>query len=255
MPGDFEHQVVLVTGGGSGIGREIARAAARAGGRVVIADLDTAGAAEAASEITAAGGTAFSRGVDVTDEHDVSRLHDWANESVGGTDVVINSAGICQMKPFLDLAASDFRRMWEVHALGTFLVSRAFLPGMVERGYGRIVNITSGSGGFAGSPVTTHYQAAKSAQTSLTLGMAAALARSGVTVNAVSPGLVVTPLWHGLADDVKLATGHSVDEEISARLSDPFTLGRATEAAEVARVVLFLAHRDSSALTGRILDV
>jgi NAD(P)-dependent dehydrogenase (short-subunit alcohol dehydrogenase family) len=252
---NFAGRVAVVTGGGSGIGRGIARALASAGARVVIADRDTAGAERVQEEIRADGGGAFARTVDVTDEGQAGELSAWVNDELGSADIVVNNAGVCQMKPFLELVPDDFRRMWEVHFMGTFLISRAFLPAMLERSYGRIVNVTSGVGGFAGSPVTTHYQAAKSAQTSLTLGMAAALARRGVTVNCISPGLVVTPLWQGLAADVEQATGHTVDEEIAARLSDPYTLGRAVETEEIARVVLFLAHHESGALTGRIVDV
>jgi NAD(P)-dependent dehydrogenase (short-subunit alcohol dehydrogenase family) len=236
-------QVAVVTGGASGIGRAIAAGLTEAGAVVVVADLAATGPEGART--------------DVSDAEEVDRLVRDVLERHGRVDVLVNCAGICSVRPFLELTEEDLRRMWEVHALGTFLCSRAVVPAMRERGYGRIVNIVSGPAGYGASPWTAHYQAAKSAQTSLSRSMALALGADGITVNCVSPGLVVTALWDGLDEDYRRTFGHGADEEIARRVADAgsYPLGRAVEPEEVARVVVFLALPASAAITGEVITL
>jgi 3-oxoacyl-[acyl-carrier protein] reductase len=253
----LDDRVVIVTGGGSGIGRAIARRLAAEGAIAVIGDVDEAGAAETAALVGADGGIAHAVRADVTDAGDVSSLVDGAAERLGRLDVLVNNAGVCRVAPFSLLTASDFEAMWRVHALGTFLCSQAAARHMVAARFGRIVNVVSGPGGYGASPVTAHYQAAKSAQTSLGRSLALAFAADGITVNSVSPGTVVTPLWERMDADYRLHLGRSAEDEIAARLADPssFPLGRPPTPEEIADLVAFLALPTSGAITGAVIDV
>jgi meso-butanediol dehydrogenase/(S,S)-butanediol dehydrogenase/diacetyl reductase len=252
----LEGQGALVTGGASGIGRAVAFALADAGAAVAVVDLDAAGARETALTITASGGSAVAIHGDVTRADDVASAIAEAAALRDRLDVVVNSAGFCRVRPFLELDEAEFTEMWAVHALGTFLVCRSALPHMMTRGYGRIVNVVSGQDGHGASPWTSHYQSAKAAQTSLGRGIALAVAGHGITVNAVSPGLVVTPLWDRLDDDYRATFGRSAQDEIDRRIADAasYPLGRAVEPEEVARVVLFLADPGSGAITGEVVN-
>jgi NAD(P)-dependent dehydrogenase (short-subunit alcohol dehydrogenase family) len=253
----LEGRVAIVTGGGSGIGRAIARRLASDGAIAVIGDIDDAGAAESAALVAGAGGTAHALRADITDAGDVAALVDGTTERFGRLDVLVNNAGVCRVTPFAALTAADLEAMWRVHALGTFLCSQAAARHMTAAGFGRIVNVVSGPGGYGASPVTAHYQAAKSAQTSLGRSMALALATGGVTVNSISPGTVVTPLWERMDADYRLHLGRSAEDEIAARLSDPasFPLGRPPTPEEIADLVAYLVLPTSGAITGAVIDV
>jgi NAD(P)-dependent dehydrogenase (short-subunit alcohol dehydrogenase family) len=250
-------RVSIVTGGGSGIGRAIARRLAGEGSTVIVGDIDDAGAAETAVLIEAEGGSARAVVADVGDAGDVAVLVGGTVERLGRIDVLVNNAGICGVIPFSILSASDLETMWRVHVLGTFLCSQAAARHMADAGFGRIVNVVSGAGGYGASPVTAHYQAAKSAQTSLGRSMALALAPAGVTVNSVSPGTVITPLWQRMDADYRLHLGRTAEDEIASRLADPtsFPLGRAPTPEEIADVVSFLASPTSGAITGCVIDI
>jgi NAD(P)-dependent dehydrogenase (short-subunit alcohol dehydrogenase family) len=249
--------VAIVTGGGSGIGRAIALMLAAEGAFVAIGDVNEAGAAETAALADAAGGTASAQRADVTDPAEVAGLVDAAAERHGRVDVLVNNAGICNIAPVAVLTADDMESMWRVHALGTFLCSQTAARHMAARGYGRIVNVVSGPGGYGASTVTAHYQAAKSAQTSLGRSMALAFAADGITVNNVSPGTVVTPLWEQMDAGFREHLGRTSEDEIASRLADRlnFPLGRPPTPEEIADIVTFLALPTSGAITGAVIDV
>src|SRR6185436_20371853 len=145
----------------SGIGRAIVAALAEAGAAVVVADLDADGAAAVAAELPA--GEAFA--LDVRDAARIDALVARTLERYGRVDVAINCAGHCTLRPVLEVTAQDAEDMWRVHALATLLVCQAAARPMCAAGYGRIVNVVSGPGGYGASTTTAHYQAAKSAQT------------------------------------------------------------------------------------------
>lgn len=253
--GRLTEQVALVTGAGSGIGRAIAHALADEGAHVVVSDVAFDSAERVAGEIASRGGSAGARALDVTDARQAGQLVEETIARQGRIDVLVNNAGVCTVRPLLELTEDDFTRMWRVHALGTFLVSRLVAPHMVERGYGRIVSVVSGDGGFGASPITAHYQSAKSAQSSFTRSLAVALGPHGVTANCISPALVVTPLWEGLDEDYRRTAGRSVEVEIEARLADRLSqpLGRATEPEEVAALVVYLVLPATATVTGQVI--
>lgn len=249
--------VAIVTGGGSGIGRAIARALAAEGAAIAVADVDGDAAAAVASEIAGEGGAVDAIRADVSSASDVDSLVAGTLARHGQVDVLVCCAGVCRVRPVLELEERELLDMWRVHALGTFLPAKAVAPGMIERGYGRIVCIVSGPSGYGASPWTAHYQSSKSAQTALARSLALALGPHAITVNCISPGLVETPLWEKMDPDFRAARGKSAKQEIADRLSDrsSYPLGRSVEPEEVARVAVFLALPESAAINGEVINL
>jgi len=236
----FQDQVVVVTGGASGIGEACARLFAIRGARVVVADRREVRAAEVASDI---GGVAVA--VDVARNESVETLATRVEAEVGPTDILVTSAGISQNPvPPENLPLETYDRVVEIDLRGTYLSCLAFGSRMARRGRGSIITIASITG-MRSTPLHS-YGPAKAAVINLTAGLAAEWGRSGVRVNTVSPGYTLTPLLRraieqGLRDPAILA-------ENSA-------LGRMVEPDEIARAVAFLASAEASAITGVNLPV
>ncbi len=243
-----EDGTAVITGAGSlrGIGRATAGALAVAGWDIAVLDIDEAGATETARGIVEAHGVrAIEAPCDVTDKRAVDSAITAVEAELPPIGALVNNAGITSPTRFLDVRDDEWDRIFEVNVRGSYLVTKRVAPGMVERGFGRIVNLSSvsaerGGGVFGG----VAYSAAKSAL----LGFARALARelgpSGVTVNSVAPGLIDTDITAG-----KL----SPDRE-SALLAEVPT-GRVGRVEDVAEVISFLCRPESSYLTGVTYDI
>ena len=228
----------LVTGGAEGIGLAIARALAATGQRVTIADLDGDKVAMRAAELGEG-----HRGIicDVTDEAQVM-----AAAAAAPFDVLVNNAGIGDSHlPTLDQNLDAFRRVLDVHLAGSFLMSREVGRGMVARGSGAIVNLSS-IAGLTGLPKRNAYGAAKAGVIAMTRSMACEWASAGVRVNAVAPAFVETALVRTLADAGRINLP-------TLRRRTP--IGRLIRAEEVAAAVAFLASDAASAITGTVLPV
>jgi len=233
-------RTVVVTGGASGIGAEICRFAAEARATVVVADLDADRAGTVAREV---GGHAVQ--VDVTAEDSVTAAAATVEAEIGPVDLLVTSAGITQPPATPeDLAQATWDAVLDVDLRGTWLCATAFGRRMAVRGHGSIVTIAS-IAGMRSMPLHS-YTPAKAGVIALTADLAAEWGRSGVRVNAVSPGYTLTPLLQEQIDN---------GDRDTAALAGESALGRLVRTDEVARAVLFLGSEDASAITGVNLPV
>ncbi|MGE3803974.1 MAG: SDR family NAD(P)-dependent oxidoreductase [Gemmataceae bacterium] len=232
----LEGRVALVTGGGQGIGEAVCRRLAQAGAKVGVFDMDVARASVVAD---AAGGLAISG--DVTSERDIEA----ALKAVGGkVDILVNNAGIVgKAGRIWELTRADMEKVMAVNLIGPFLCCRAVIVGMMERGYGRIVNIAS-IAGKEGNPTLGPYSASKAALIALTKSLAKEVVGKGdITVNAVSPAVIGTPILTGMPKE-------TVDYMVSK-----IPMGRVGKPEEVAALVHFLASSEASFTTGQTYDI
>jgi 2-hydroxycyclohexanecarboxyl-CoA dehydrogenase len=191
-------RTALVTGGGRGIGRAIARALAANGRAVAVGDILQEDAATTGEELAAGGGRAVAIEMDVTDGDSVAAGVGRASDALGAIDIVVNNAGWDELCPFLDTDEAFWDRVIEVNFKGCLRVTRDVLPGMVERRWGRIVNIGSDAG-RVGSSLESVYSGTKGAVISFTKTIAREVADAGVTANTVCPGPTRTPMLEGMA--------------------------------------------------------
>jgi NAD(P)-dependent dehydrogenase (short-subunit alcohol dehydrogenase family) len=247
----------VVTGAGRGLGRAIARALARAGAGVVVSARSEPELSETASLIQAAGGRAWAVPADVTDPSSVAALRALALDAAGPIDIVVNNAGNLVVKPFVPLPADglpagmesaltydEWRSAQAVHLDGVFHVLQAFAPDMLERRYGRVINIVSSALGRT-VPFTSAYDVAKAGLAQLTRSLAFEWARHGVTVNAIAVGQIRTRMTETVHDDPRSA------EWLLRRIP----VRRVGDADEVGWLVTTLAARDSGFLTGQVVGL
>ena len=239
----------FVTGGGRGIGRAVAAALAGAGVAVTVI-----GRGEAALREVVAVGEAAGYGVaDVTDAAALGRELTAAAAARGPIAILVNNAGSVASGPFTAADPAVFRAMWEVHLMGAVHATQAVLPGMIERGFGRVVNVAS-TAGLKGYPYVAAYCAAKHALVGLTRALAVETAACGVTVNAVCPGYTDTELVRASVARVADKTGRA-RAEVLAEYERGAPIGRLIEPREVAAAVLYLCSAEAAAVTGTTLAV
>ena len=255
--------VAVVTGGGVGIGQAIAFLLARRGAKVIVADINFSSASQTADEIHAAGGAARAVGTDVTDSASVQQLVTFCEQVFGFPSLLVNNAGGVPVDPrgqnlLLDDAASpgegtlltedipvsEWDQMIALNLRSVFLVTRAFLPGMRERGHGRIINISSTAARSVGSAAGSHYTAAKAGIIGFSKHVASEMAPFGITVNVVCPGPVLT-------EKIASAIG---PERIEARRKG-IPIGRWLQPIDIAEGVAFLLSDRAINITGAVLDV
>lgn len=237
-------KVALITGGGRGIGRVIAETLAAEGAAVAVVARSAKEVEATASRITQAGGRARALAGDVTDQAAVERVVATSERDLGPLDLLVNNAGTCRaIGPLWDCDPGDWWTDIETNVRGTFLCSRAVLPGMLARGHGRIVNVSSYVA-IRPSPYTSAYAAGKAAVLSLTEGLAAAAREAGIRVFAVTPGLVRTGI-----------TEHMLSSPEGRKWLPTVGEGRWLEPERAGRLVTFLASGKADGLTGRFLHV
>jgi len=235
----FEGAVAVVTGGGQGIGAAVANALAAEGAAVVVAARRTDRIERVAAEIRGRGGKAWAVHCDVTDAASVADLARAATRHAGSVDILVNNAGVAHSAPLVRTTLEDWNRVLAVNATGTFLCTRAFLSGMLERTRGSIVNVASVAG-LAGARYIAAYAAAKHAVIGLTQSVAAEVEGTGVTCNAVCPGFVDTEMTKESVERVVTKTGKDPNAALSALLASA-SQRRLITPDEVAAAVLALA--------------
>src|SRR5262245_13320726 len=208
----------VVTGGGRGIGAAIAGALADAGAAVVVAARTPGAIERVAEELRGRGAKAWAVACDVSDEGAVARLGEAARERLGQVDVLVNNAGDSASAPLKKIALAEWQRMIAVNATGTFLCTRELLPAMVERGWGRVVNVASVAG-LEGGKYIAHYAAAKHAVIGFTRSGAMEVAGTGVTVDAVCPGYVDTPMTARNLGAIQARSGIPAEQALAAVLA------------------------------------
>jgi 3-hydroxybutyrate dehydrogenase len=242
----------VITGGGSGIGAAIARRLVDAGARVTLMGRDTAKLETQRAELGALS-SIHCVSVDVARPDAVTKAFASARDALGRIDILINNAGQAQAAPFGKTDLALWQRMLDVNLTGAFLCIQAALPSMIERGFGRIVNMAS-TAGQIGYPYVAAYCAAKHGLIGLTRSLALETATMGVTVNAVCPGYTDTPLLQRSLAQVVSKTGRSEgDARAALQRSNPQK--RFIQPDEVAHTVLWLVMPESGSMTGQSISI
>jgi 3-oxoacyl-[acyl-carrier protein] reductase len=236
-------RVAIITGSARGIGRETALSLAREGASIVVADINEAGAQDAAAEIEGLGQRAIAVQTDVAHHGQVQEMVQRAIDTFGQIDILVNNAGNASLTPLLETTPEEWDRTIKIHLYGTFYCTQAVARHMVTQGRGRVVNISSVSG-LVGSAGRTAYGAAKGAIATLTKVLAVELAPQGIRVNAIAPGAVETELSR--------SAWTPADQEGYFRLTPVERLG---QPADIAHAVLFLCLPQSDYITGHVLAV
>ena len=242
---DLSGRVGMVTGGGGGIGRAIARRLARDGMAVAVLDRDGDAARKVAAELS---GLAVSADVAAADE--VGHAVDAILSHFGQIDLVVNNAGICWTGPVLDMPLERLRAMLKVNVEGTFIVSRAVLPSMIARHSGAVINLASWAG-KTGNAYFAGYSASKFAVIGLTQALAREMAPHGIRVNAICPGIVVDTAMRAAVEAQQRQYGLPQTAERERQIP----LGRVSTPQDVAQVAAFLASDEAAYMTGEAINL
>jgi acetoin reductase-like protein len=247
-------KVAIVTGGAQGMGRAICLRYAQEGARIVVSDLNLAGAQNVVDEIIKAEGQAVAVQVDVRDPEQVQRMVDTAVEQFGGLDILVNNAGVGKIIPFLETTAQDWDFMFDINCKGLLWCSQAAARQMIQQGRGgKIINLAS-QAGRRGEALVLAYCASKACVISMTQSMALALAEHKINVNAIAPGIVDTPFWEEVDRQFAKLLNMEIGEP-KRKFTAMIPLGRIEQPEDVANVAAFLASADADYITQQCINV
>jgi 3-oxoacyl-[acyl-carrier protein] reductase len=239
----LKNKVAIITGASQGIGLGIALAFAREGARLALWDVNTATLDKALAEALESGAEAAAFPVDVSSKKQVDDATRKVREKWGAIDILVNNAGIYEVLPIEEISEAQWDRLLAVNLKGAFLCCQAVICHLKSQGGGRIINMASSAGKVGGSAAGAHYSVSKAGIICLSKQMARELGAYNITVNAVAPGRVDTPIIRIVSDE----------ENEAFRLRTP--LGRLGTPEDIANAVVFLASEEASFITGEILDV
>jgi meso-butanediol dehydrogenase/(S,S)-butanediol dehydrogenase/diacetyl reductase len=246
---------VIVTGGAGGIGSAACRAIAGEGGKVVVADLDASAAEALADEIMSTGGAATSVGVDVTDRAQVVSMVEKTVDTFGQLNVIFNNAGMNRPRDFMEVDEENFDEILRVNAWGVIVCTQEAARQMIAQGTGgKIVNtgsIASRQGYWEFVP----YCVAKFGTLAVTQATARGLIEHGITVNAFAPGVVDTPMWVGLNEDIRAIGDQPSEADPMVEFATNTLIGRAASPEELAPFLVYLASPESDYMTGQMYMV
>ncbi len=243
-PGRFADRVAIVTGGGQGIGRAIARRFAEEGAQVMVVDRDASTARRTAQELRSQRLAAQSCQADVTRPTEVRRMVARTLDRYGGVDILVNNAGVLRSTAVAAITPAEWDLVLDVNLKGAFLCAQAVFASMASRGGGRIVNMASMAGRATSTLGSAHYTAANAGVLGLSRHLAREWASAGITVNSVCPGTVDTPMVRG-----------AVDAERLEQVRGSIPLGRLADPGEIASLVCFLASAEAAYITGASVDI
>ncbi|WML50413.1 3-hydroxybutyrate dehydrogenase [Neobacillus sp. PS3-34] len=249
-----ENKVVVITGSASGIGFEIGKTFAENGSKVVLTDLNAEGVENAAEELRKLGFEAIGLKADVTSEEDIKNMIETAHKKYGRVDVLINNAGLQHVSPIEEFPTAKFELMIKIMLTAPFIATKYAFPIMKEQGFGRIINIASINGlvGFAGKAA---YNSAKHGVIGLTKVAALESAPFGVTVNALCPGYVDTPLVRGQLQDIATTRNVPLDKVLEEVIYPLVPQKRLLDVSEIADYAMFLASDKSKSVTGQAIVI
>ncbi|WP_250280838.1 MULTISPECIES: SDR family oxidoreductase [unclassified Frankia] len=245
----MSNRVAFVTGGAQGIGEGISRTLGAKGFQVAVADLNFEAAQATAAAVTAAGGRAIAVHVDVTDTASVQAGVKAVTGELGPVEIAVNNAGWDDFLKFVDTTEEFWDRILEINFKGALRVTRTVVPGMLERGWGRVINIGSDAG-RVGSSLEAVYSGAKGGIIAFTKTLAREVATKGVTANTVCPGPTDTPALRKFADNA----GQDA-EKVIAGMTRSVPLRRLAQPSDVAAAVAFFASDEAGYITGQTLSV
>jgi 3-oxoacyl-[acyl-carrier protein] reductase len=240
--GDLQGRIALVTGAAQGIGRVISLELAKAGATLVLVDMNEAKLNETMAELAATGATAAAFTMNVSDQDSIEAGAKAILEKFGKVEILVNNAGVTRDNLMLRMKRADWDLVIGINLTGAFLLTQALLSPMLKNRWGRIVNIASVVG-RAGQAGQVNYAASKAGIIGLTKSLAREVASRGITVNAVAPGFIETPMTAVLT------------EEVTKTMLATIPLGRRGTPQDVANAVKFLASDAASYITGHVLDV
>ena len=251
----LEDSVALIAGGARGIGYAAGAIMAREGAKVALADINGDGASEAAERLAAETGAAtVGIAADITDMAAVGRMVAEAEDALGPLDIAVNTAAIVDDKRFLDSEPEDWRRMIDICLYGPMNVIHTVVPGMAERGYGRVICLASDAARI-GQARLSYYAAAKAGMIALVKSVAQEVGRNGVTLNVVSPGATNTELRKGREDSLREQMGEEKYERHVQNVLRMYPTRRLGEPDDIAGAVVYLASRQAGWVTGQVMSV
>jgi 3-oxoacyl-[acyl-carrier protein] reductase len=253
----LDGKACVVTGASRGIGRETARMLCAEGASVLLVARGSPDLERAREECASAGGSALSLELDVTEADAGERMRSAAEEHFGQLDILVNNAGTAKWRDLDDVPDEEWQAAWELNVMAPLRAMRAAIPGMAERGWGRVVNVSS-TAAKRPSAKMPEYSVAKAAELSLSRLFADRHAAKGVLVNAICPGPVKSELWMddgGLLDQSKELAGHGTREQALEAAGGKRPIGRLAEVEEIAAAIVFLCSQRASYVAGAAWSV